>query len=77
MIDLNQSLLVAYRHLWAAVGMPWLGNVMAAMLAFGVLGQASVIIAGPSAGLLAVGKAGYLPHLLQRTNENGIPVPSW
>ena len=29
-IDLNQSLLVAYRDLWAALGLPWLGNVMAA-----------------------------------------------
>ena len=73
-IDLNQSLLVAYRQLWAAFGMPWLGNAMAAMLAFGVLGQVSVIVAGPSAGILAVGKAGYLPHLLQKTNKNGIPV---
>jgi putative glutamate/gamma-aminobutyrate antiporter len=73
-IDLNQSLLVAYRDLWSAFGMPWLGNVMAAMVAFGVLGQVSVIIAGPSAGILAVGKAGYLPHMLQKTNRNGIPV---
>ncbi|WP_420382198.1 putative glutamine/gamma-aminobutyrate antiporter GadC [Novosphingobium sp.] len=73
-IDLNQSLLVAYRQLWAAFGLPWLGNVMAAMLAFGVLGQVSVIVAGPSAGILAVGKAGYLPHLLQKTNRNGIPT---
>jgi putative glutamate/gamma-aminobutyrate antiporter len=74
-IDLNQGLLVAYRDLWTAVvGAPWLGNVMAAMLAFGVLGQVSVIVAGPSTGLLAVGKAGYLPHFLQKTNANGIPV---
>jgi putative glutamate/gamma-aminobutyrate antiporter len=73
-INLNQSLLVAYRDLWAAVGLPWLGNVMAAMLAFGVLGQVSVIVAGPSTGLLAVGKAGYLPHILQKTNAHGIPV---
>ncbi|MEO8627183.1 MAG: putative glutamine/gamma-aminobutyrate antiporter GadC [Betaproteobacteria bacterium] len=73
-INLNQSLLVAYRDLWSAIGLPWLGNVMAAMLAFGVLGQAAVIVAGPSTGLLAVGKAGYLPHLLQRTNAHGIPV---
>ena len=73
-IDLNQGLLVAYRDLWAAFGMPWLGNVTAAMLAFGVLGQVSVIIAGPSIGILAVGKAGYLPHLFQKTNKNGIPV---
>lgn len=74
-IDLNQGLLVAYRDLWTAVaGAPWLGNVMAAMLAFGVLGQVSVIVAGPSTGLLAVGKAGYLPHVLQKTNANGIPT---
>ena len=74
-IDLNQGLLVAYRDLWNAVaGLPWLGNVMAAMLAFGVLGQVSVIVAGPSTGLLAVGKAGYLPHFLQKTNAQGIPT---
>ena len=74
-IDLNQSLLAAYRDLWAAFGLPWLGNVMAAMLAFGVLGQVSVIVAGPSTGLLAVGKAGYLPPALQKTNAHGMPVP--
>jgi len=73
-INLNQSLLIAYRDLWSAIGLPWLGNVMAAMLAFGVLGQAAVIVAGPSTGLLAVGKAGYLPHILQKANSHGIPV---
>ena len=73
-IDLNQSLLAAYRDLWAAVGAPWLGNVMAALMVFGVLGQVSVIVAGPSMGILAVGKAGYLPHQLQKANANGIPV---
>lgn len=74
-ISLTQSLLVAYRDLWSAFGIPWMGNVMAAMLAFGVLGQVSVIVAGPSTGLLAVGKAGYLPKFFQRTNKNGIQVP--
>ena len=73
-INLAQSLLIAYRSLWASLGVPWLGNVMAAMVAFGVLGQASVIVAGPSAGLLAVGKAGYLPPILQKTNKNGVPI---
>jgi amino acid transporter len=73
-IDLNQSLLTAYRDLWTAVGAPWLGNAMAALMVLGVLGQVSVIVAGPSMGILAVGKAGYLPHMLQKTNANGIPV---
>jgi amino acid transporter len=73
-IDLAQSLLNAYRDLWSSIGLPWLGNVMAATVALGVLGQVSVVVAGPSTGLLAVAKAGYLPHLLQRTNAHGIPV---
>jgi putative glutamate/gamma-aminobutyrate antiporter len=73
-ISLNQSLLVAYRTLWAGFGLPWLGNVMAAAVAFGVLGQVSVIVAGPSMGILAVGKAGYLPPFFQKTNGNGMPI---
>jgi amino acid transporter len=74
-MNLTQSLLVAFNDLWAAFHLPWMGNVMAAMLALGVLGQVSVIVAGPSTGLLAVGKAGYLPKLFQRTNKNGMNVP--
>ena len=74
-INFSQSLLVAYRDLWAALGLPWLGNVMAFMVTVGVLGQVNVTVSGPSTALLAVGKAGYLPHLLQRTNGHGISVP--
>lgn len=71
-INLLQSLLVAYDDLWTAIGAPWLGNVMALLITFGVLGQVSVVIAGPSTGILAVGKAGYLPRALQHTNKKGI-----
>lgn len=71
-INLLQSLLVAYNDLWTAIGAPWLGNVMAVLITFGVLGQVSAVIAGPSTGLLAVGKAGYLPKSLQHTNKNGV-----
>lgn len=74
-INLLQSLLVAYRDLWASVGLPWMGNVMALFITFGVIGQVSVIIAGPSTGILAVGKAGYLPRSLQKTNKAGIQTP--
>lgn len=74
-INLLQSLLIAYHDLWASVGAPWLGNVMALLITFGVIGQVSVIIAGPSTGILAVGKAGYLPRSLQKTNKAGIQVP--
>lgn len=71
-INLLASLLVAYNDLWASVGAPWLGNVMALLITFGVIGQVSVIIAGPSTGLVAVGESGYLPRSLQKVNSNGV-----
>lgn len=71
-INLLQSLLVAYNSLWAHLGCPWLGNVMAVFVTFGVIGQVSVIIAGPSTGILAVGRSGYLPRSLQKCNKNGV-----
>lgn len=71
-INLLASLLIAYNALWAHLGVPWLGNVMALFITFGVLGQVSAIIAGPSTGILAVGKSGYLPRSWQKTNKNGI-----
>lgn len=73
-INLLQTLFVAYKDLWATLGVPWLGNVMALLITFGVIGQVSVIIAGPSTGLMAVAKSGYLPRGLQKNNKNGINV---
>lgn len=73
-INLNQSLLIAYRDLWGALSLPWLGNVMAVMLVAGVLGQASALVGGISTGLFTVGKAGYLPHGLQKANSHAMPV---
>jgi putative glutamate/gamma-aminobutyrate antiporter len=73
-INLNQSLLIAYRDLWSALSLPWLGNVMALMLVAGVLGQASALVGGISTGLFTVGKAGYLPRGLQKANTHAMPV---
>jgi glutamate:GABA antiporter len=44
---------------------------MALALAFGVLGGVTVWVAGPSAGLAVVGRAGYLPPFFQKINKNG------
>ena len=73
-INLVQSLLISYDDFFKFFHLGFLSPVIAAMLAFGVLGGVTVWVAGPSAGLLAVGKAGYLPPILQKTNENGAPV---
>lgn len=73
-INLTQSLLVGYNDLFAYFKIAWMGQVMAFFLALGVFAGVSTWIAGPSKGLLAVGKAGYLPKWFQHTNQNGIQV---
>lgn len=74
-INLLQSLLVAYKGLWKSFGLSWLGNVMALFIMFGVVGQISVLVTGPSTGLMAVARSGYLPPSLQTVNKNGINKP--
>ena len=71
-INLLQSLLVAYKGLWASFGLGWLGNVMALLIMFGVVGQISALVTGPATGLMAVAQSGYLPRKLQKVNDKGI-----
>ncbi|WP_304644673.1 putative glutamine/gamma-aminobutyrate antiporter GadC [uncultured Duncaniella sp.] len=71
-IDLLQALLVAYNKLWDSFGLSWLGNIMAAFIMFGVLGQVSALVNGPSVGVMAVAQSGYLPRSLQSVNKNGV-----
>lgn len=71
-INLLQSLLVAYKALWKSFGLGWLGNVMALVIMFGVIGQISALVTGPSTGLMAVAQSGYLPRSLQKVNSNGV-----
>lgn len=71
-INLLQSLLVAYKALWSSFGLGWLGNVIALFVMFGVIGQISALVTGPSTGLMAVAQSGYLPRSLQKVNKNGV-----
>lgn len=71
-INLLATLLTTYHKLFATIHCPWLGNVIALMVTYGVIGQVSVIVTGPSTGLVAVGESGFLPPALQKTNKNGI-----
>jgi putative glutamate/gamma-aminobutyrate antiporter len=72
-INLVQSLLVSFDDFFAHFGLGWMAPIVAGMLAFGVLGGVTVWVAGPSAGFLEVGKAGYLPRFLHKTNAAGAP----
>lgn len=73
-INLTQSLLVAYYRVFDIFHMKFFGSLIAICLAFGVFGQVTTWIGGPSKGLLAVGKAGYLPLWLQKRNSKGVQV---
>ena len=73
-INLTQAILVTYIDIFRWAGIPWAASVLAIMLAVGVLVNITTWVAGPSTGLLAVAKAGYLPKSFQRTNKHGAAV---
>ncbi|MDE6162130.1 MAG: amino acid permease, partial [Bacteroides sp.] len=50
----------------------WLSPIIAVALAFGVLAGVLTWVAGPSKGIFAVGKAGYMPPFFQKTNKLGV-----
>ena len=71
-INLTQSLLVGFDNYFAFVGASWLSPIIAIALAFGVLAGVLTWVSGPSKGIFAVGKAGYLPPFMQRANKLGV-----
>lgn len=71
-INLTQSLLVGFDSYFKYVHASWLSPIIAIALAFGVLAGVLTWVAGPSKGLFSVGKAGYLPPFMQKTNANGV-----
>ena len=71
-ISLTQSLLVGFDNYFHYLHMSWAGPIIAIALMFGVLAGVLTWVAGPSKGIFAVGKAGYLPPFFQKTNKNGV-----
>ncbi len=71
-INLTQSLLVGFDNYFKYIHASWLAPVIAIALAFGVLAGVLTWVAGPSKGVFAVGKAGYLPPFMQKTNKLGV-----
>ena len=71
-INLTQSLLVGFDRYFSYIHASWLSLIMAIALTFGVLAGVLTWVAGPSKGLFSVGKAGYLPPVLQKTNAIGV-----
>ena len=71
-INLTQSLLTSYNDMFDWAGIGWASPIVAGMLLIGVLAGVVTWVAGPSSGLLAVGRAGYLPRFWQHTNKHGM-----
>ena len=71
-INLTQSLLVGFDRDFAFIKASWLSPVIAVALAFGVLAGVLTWVSGPSKGIFAVGRAGYLPPFFQKTNKAGV-----
>lgn len=56
-------------------GVPGLSNVLSGLLVLGALAASIAWIGGPSRSMWLVGKAGYLPKGLQKTNRNDVQMP--
>lgn len=55
-------------------GVPGLSNVLSGLLVLGALAASIAWIGGPSRSMWLVGRAGYLPTELQRTNRNDVQI---
>ena len=71
-INLTQSLLVGFDRYFDFIRASWLSPIIAIALAFGVLAGVLTWVAGPSKGIFAVGRTGYLPPFFQKTNSIGV-----
>ncbi len=71
-ISLTQSLLIGFDNYFKHFHLSWAGPIIAVALMFGVLAGVLTWVAGPSKGIYAVGKAGYLPPFFQKSNRNGV-----
>lgn len=71
-INLTQSLLVGFDNYFKYIHASWLSPIIAVALAFGVLAGVLTWVSGPSKGIYAVGKAGYLPPFMQKANCLGV-----
>ncbi|MBR7182661.1 MAG: amino acid permease, partial [Alistipes sp.] len=71
-VSLTQSLLIGFDRYFEYLHISWAAPIIAIALMFGVLAGVLTWVAGPSKGIFTVGKAGYLPPFLQKTNSNGV-----
>lgn len=72
-IVLVSGTIQAFNALFSGFGMPWMKDALGCMLVFGSLGAMVNWLVSPSVGLSQVSKLGYLPKVLAKENQYGVP----
>lgn len=70
--SLTAGVIQAYAAFFDAFHIAWITPIMGVLLIIGALGGVLTWTAGPSKGLLFVGKSGCFPPVLQKVNKNGV-----
>jgi len=73
-LGLTTGINLAFKTFFDAWGMDWATPVISLLIALGAFASVVTWIAGPSRGLLAAARSGYLPAFLQRRNKAGVQV---
>lgn len=73
-LGLTTGINLAFKAYFDAFGVSWLTPVLSLLIALGAFASVVTWIAGPSRGLLAAARSGYLPVFLQRRNKAGVQV---
>jgi len=73
-IDPIHGFMQAIAKIEAHLHLDGLVRLLAVLVTFGLFAQVTTWIPGPSKGLLAVGRHGYLPQFFHRVNKNGVQL---
>lgn len=73
-LELTSGASQAFTVYFDGFGIGWLANILSGLLVLGALAASIAWINGPSRSMWLVGRAGYLPRGLQRTNRNDVQM---
>jgi putative glutamate/gamma-aminobutyrate antiporter len=73
-LGLTTGINLAFQAYFDAWGVGWLTPILSLLICLGAFASVVTWIAGPSRGLLAAARSGYLPGFLQRRNKAGVQV---
>ena len=73
-LNLLAGIMQSFGVIFSSPSISWIVTVIALLIVIGAIGQVSTWILGPVRGFFATAREGTLPPILQKKNENDIPV---